>query len=226
MSTSLSTVFIDRLMNLSPVFLVLILIPLVSFKLSTLLILLLVILLVVFVALVAFLILSMKYKQRVVSFIEHSLFFIPKGIRKRALDFVDRFVDGVAVLRDHPRNLIPVAGLTLIIIFFDGASFYMLFRALGASPPFTRVFFGYTLLNLTFILPMPPGQVGTNEMLMLLIFHRGLEMDEDMANSVMACGHVLTFLLMSVLGIVSLRVLGVSMREALSESEEVDVAEE
>ena len=38
------------------------------------------------------------------------------------------------------------------------------------SVPVLVVVYGYTLFNLSFILPSPPGQVGSNELIGLLIF--------------------------------------------------------
>ena len=44
------------------------------------------------------------------------------------------------------------------------------FRAVGVTVPVLVVLYGYTLFNLSFILPSPPGQVGSNELIGLLIF--------------------------------------------------------
>jgi uncharacterized membrane protein YbhN (UPF0104 family) len=71
------------------------------------------------------------------------------------------------------------------------------------------IFFGYTLLNLAYILPQPPGQLGSNELLMSIIFVSGMGMNYADAGSLIAVAHLLTGILVSLLGILSLSVIGI-----------------
>ncbi len=218
-SSSLSTIFIDRLVNLSPIILVLILIPLVSFQLSTTLLVCLIVLLAIFAALVSLVMLSLRSKQKVVSLVQRFLVLAPRRFRDRILAFVDGFLEGMWVVRGNRRRLFWITALTILAVLFDGVYFYVLFIAFGPYLGFLPILFGYSLINLTYILPMPPAQIGSNEVLMLLVFSFGLGVDTNLAGAVMVCGHVLTGFLIFLIGLASFSSLGVSMRKAPSRKE-------
>ena len=58
----------------------------------------------------------------------------------------------------------------MVALGLDALFCLLAFRAVGVTVPVLVVLYGYTLFNLSFILPSPPGQVGSNELIGLLIF--------------------------------------------------------
>lgn len=215
-STSLSTVFIDRLMNLSPIIPVLIFIPLVSFDLDLRLAALLAFLLILFTAFLGLLIIAVRDKQRVISFSERLLFVIPRRFRQRIVAFLDSFVEGIKLARINSRRLVLILLLTALATGCEGSYFYMMFRAFGESTSFATVLFGYTILNIAFVIPMPPGQLGAMELLVMLIFTYGLGIDRGVINPVILSAHLLTGLLIFLVGLAAFAFLGIRVRDAVS----------
>jgi len=48
------------------------------------------------------------------------------------------------------------------------------------------VLFGYSLINLSYGLPQPPAQLGSNEWMMIVIFSLGFSLTKSAASAVMA----------------------------------------
>ena len=129
------------------------------------------------------------------------------------------FVEGTALFKNQQRILVEVVFLTFIGIVLDGLYFYLMFKAFGfSSLNIALIFFGYTLLNLSYILPQPPGQIGSNELLMTLIFVSGMGMNYADAGSLMAVAHLLTGIIVTGLGVLSLSMIGVKMLDLIKRS--------
>ncbi|MBO8087806.1 MAG: flippase-like domain-containing protein, partial [Marichromatium sp.] len=117
------------------------------------------------------------------------------------------------------KIFIEVIFLTVIGIVLDGLYFYLMFKAFGfTSINVAMIFIGYTLLNLSYILPQPPGQMGSNELLMSLIFVTGMGMNYADAGSLIAVAHLLTGAVVASLGIISLSVVGVRIIDLIDRS--------
>ncbi len=85
------------------------------------------------------------------------------------------FISELNLFEHHPLKLVLALFLTAGgEVLLDGIYFYLLFRAFGILYPFTLVFlFGYTLINLSYAIPQPPAQLGSNEWMMIIIFSIG-----------------------------------------------------
>jgi len=67
-----------------------------------------------------------------------------------------------------------------------------------------KVLFGYTLINLSYALPQPPAQLGSNEWMMIIIFSAGFALTKDSASAIMAFAHVLTAVLIGITGLIAI----------------------
>ncbi|OQY39243.1 MAG: hypothetical protein B6226_02215 [Candidatus Cloacimonetes bacterium 4572_65] len=144
--------------------------------------------------------------------------------------FIDKFFDTIGIfliLSMLPfLNIMIVPALEwmiiiLLLIFVVGIGlyFYLMFKAFGFDGvSFIFVFFGYTLLNLSYILPQPPAQLGSNEWLMTLIFVSGMGMNYGEAGSLMAVAHVLTGMIVITMGLMSLSIIGVKVVDLINRS--------
>ncbi len=81
--------------------------------------------------------------------------------------------------------------------------------------PVPVVLYGYTFFNLAFILPTPPGQVGSNELIGLLIFSGSFGVSRSAVGAMFLFSHPWTGLLMSFTGLACLSALGLTMRSTL-----------
>jgi len=88
-----------------------------------------------------------------------------------------------------------------------------MFRAFAQVIPFPIILFGYTLIYLSYILPTPPAQIGSNELIMVLVFSVGLGLNKDMVSAVMAFAHLLTGLLIVIVGLISFSYIGVNIAD-------------
>lgn len=207
-SASLPSIFIDKSFDTLGIFFVLLMLPFLAVQLSTGMTILLVLLAMVFVLSLALLLMAALNQKGVHSFFEKVLAILPRVFRAKAQSFMKIFVEGLNIFEHHWTVLAVSIMLTALGVFLDGFYFYSLFRAFGMSYPFAMVLFGYTLINLSYALPQPPAQLGSNEWMMIIIFSIGFGLTKDSASAVMVFAHILTALIMSILGIISFSVSG------------------
>ena len=74
--------------------------------------------------------------------------------------------------------------------------------------------YGYTLFNLAYILPTPPGHVGSNELIGLLVFAGVFGVDRSGVAAMFLFVHPWTALLITSSGLICLSKLGVGFRAA------------
>jgi len=118
-------------------------------------------------------------------------------------------VDGFAGLRMRAGTIVALMGITIVALGLDAVSLEMIFIGLGQFISPAVILTGYTLLFLTSALPRPPGLVGSQEMLFLLIFSLFLGVDRNLASAAVVAGHVMLAVILSTTGVLSLFFLGI-----------------
>ncbi|PID28086.1 MAG: hypothetical protein CSB55_06110 [Candidatus Cloacimonadota bacterium] len=207
-SASLPSVFIDKMFDFAGIILILALLPFLSIKMNTGLI--SVISVLVFFAICGTLILifSAKHQKGIISFFSFFVRKLPEKYHDKINGFIEIFIGGVGLFKNR-MNLLPnVLFLTFISVFLDGMFFYMLFEAFSVEIEFLKLLFGYTLIYLSYAIPQPPAQLGSNEWIMLIIFSLGLGMEKNSVSSIMIFSHTLTGILLSVIGIAGISFSG------------------
>ncbi len=89
-----------------------------------------------------------------------------------------------------------------------------MFRAFSLDIGFAQVLFGYTLLSVSYILPTPPAQIGHNEFLMVVIFADGFGLGRTEVTALMLLAHVLTGVLITVLGLWSFGAMSIRVTDS------------
>jgi uncharacterized protein (TIRG00374 family) len=112
------------------------------------------------------------------------------------------------MFRSQPLKLFWALGFTILGVILDGLYFWLIFRAFEMVYPFAMVLFGYTLINLSYALPQPPAQLGSNQWMMIIIFSLGFGLTKASASAVMALAHVLTAVLITISGGIALSITG------------------
>lgn len=219
---SLPSIFIDKSFDTIAILAVIVLIPFLAIELSIGLVALLALLAVVFVVSIGVLVLAAWNKQSVVTLLQFAMKPFPSKLRMRISTLLEMFVDGLNPFEHHPLKLISAVLLTILGILLDGVYFYLLFIAFGISFPFTLALFGYTLINLSYALPQPPAQLGSNEWMMIIIFSMGFGLTKSSASAIMAFAHVLTAVLISVTGGLSLALSGLEVFRIVLKGEKID----
>ncbi len=214
-SESLSTVAMDKSLDLLPSVVLIAVLPFMPFQLGRPL---WTVLLVAFAALIcgALFVVVAAWRRPLALRILHAIFArLPHAVQ-RIEPFVVRFLDTLLELVVRPRLLAKATLLTVVAVAFDAWFCQLAFAAVGTPVPFPLVLFGYTLFNLAFILPTPPGQIGSNEVLGLLIFSGAFGVNRTGVAAMFLFSHPWTAILMVVSGLICLSAMGLSVRSAIA----------
>jgi uncharacterized protein (TIRG00374 family) len=141
-------------------------------------------------------------------------------MRDRVRPFVAGFTDTLMALFRRPRILLIAGAYTGVAVALDALFCLLAFRAVGVAVPVLVVLYGYTLFNLSFILPSPPGQVGSNELIGLLIFSGVFRVSRAGVGAMFLFAHPLTGLLMAASGLACLSAMGLNLRSTFREAED------
>jgi uncharacterized protein (TIRG00374 family) len=215
-SRSLATVTMDKTMDLLPAVVLLALIPFVRLRLSRPLWLLLISALVVVVTASSLLALAAWRRNRAMALLVRLLsVLLPARLRSRVEPFIGHFVDTLVALIRRPRVLLVAAGFTAIAVGLDALFCLLAFRAVAATVSIPVVIYGYTFYNLAFILPTPPGQIGSNELVGLLIFSGMFGLGRSEVGAMFVFSHPWTAALMTASGLFCLSLMGLTLGSTL-----------
>lgn len=221
-SESLSTVVMDKALDLAPAIVLLLLLPFMPFHLSQALWTLLLLALLALALGAAFLGLAAWRRQTALALLHRGVSWLPQ--RARGVEpFLTRFLDVALLLAARPGVLLRAALLTVVAVTMDALFCLLAFAAVGSWIAFPVVLFGYTFFNLAFILPTPPGQIGSNELIGLLIFHGVFGVSATGVAAMFLFSHPWTAALMVVSGLLCLSAMGLSMRSAFALTRATDL---
>lgn len=216
---SLPSVFIDKIFDTFAIFVVLLLIPFTSVVFSPYLNILLILLIIVFCLSISVLVLASISEKFVVRFLQKTFFFLPDKYKQKVYSFIHLFVEGIAIFKHHKIMFIPCILLTFSATLSDSVFFFLMFRAFGVDINFAKILFGYTLIFLSYILPHPPAQIGSNELIMILIFAIGFGLDENLVSAVMSFSHLITAIVIFITGTLSLAYAGIRLIDIIKNKE-------
>jgi uncharacterized protein (TIRG00374 family) len=140
---------------------------------------------------------------------------LPRGARERIEPLIGTFVETLAALTHRRSVLLVAAALTVAAVCLDALFCLLAFRAVGLDISPQVALYGYTLFNLAFILPTPPGHVGSNELIGLLIFAGVFGVDRSGVAAMFLFAHPWTAILITTSGLACLSQLGLRFRSAL-----------
>lgn len=140
---------------------------------------------------------------------------LPKALRERANGFALGFVDALLAIIRCPRDFVPALLLTGLAVICEGVFALLSFWTVGLYLSPAMALFGYTAYNMFFILPNPPGQVGSNELAGILVFTGLLGFPRANVLAMFVFSHTLAALIMVSLGLLGLGRLGVTFSQAL-----------
>jgi uncharacterized protein (TIRG00374 family) len=214
-SRSLPAVGMDKAMDLLSVVPLLALVPFIGLHLGRLLWLLLLLALATVVFAGLALTLFAVRREHAQGLLIRPLAAVLPHAGERVELFVVQFVDTLLALIRQPRLLLTAAAYTAVAISLDALFCLLAFRAVGLHVAWPVVLYGYTFYNLSFILPTPPGQVGSNELVGLLIFSGVFGVSRSGVGAMFLFSHPWTAILMAISGLTCLSVMGMSLRNAL-----------
>ena len=215
-SRSLATVSMDKSMDLLPAVVLVGVLPFVGLHLSRPLWVLLLFALAVVGAGAVVLGLAAWRRERALAVLTRPLdVLLPRRVRQRIEPFIVPFVDTLLGLVRRPRLLLVAAAYTAVAVALDALFCLLAFRAVGVAVTPAVVLYGYTFYNLAYMLPTPPGQVGSNELVGLLVFSGLFGVGRSGVGAMFLFSHPWTAILMTVSGLLCLSLMGMKLRSTL-----------
>ncbi|MDP8211333.1 MAG: lysylphosphatidylglycerol synthase transmembrane domain-containing protein [Candidatus Stygibacter australis] len=215
-SKSLPSIFIDKLTDLFPILLIIILIPLLTVQINRLLMIIIILLLLIFILLLLFVFFTVKHPQKAFNILIGIERIAPASWRPKLHQFFSDFIAGMAIMQGRIFAYMLIYLITLAAVFSEALYVYFVFKAFGAETTYFRILFGYTLMNLTYILPTPPAQIGSNQFMWVLIFSIALGIDKNLTSAAVIFSHLITSIWIFLCGIISLLALKLRFNQLVS----------
>lgn len=210
-SRSLPTVAMDRSLDLMPALFIITIVPLLGVHMDFKLWLVLGIIVGLLCVLIFFIGLAAWKRAAAVALLKKITNMLPKSIGDKIEGFATSFVDSLLMGASRPRIFLPAILLTCVALTFDGVFAMLAFWTIGYHIPLGTAIFGYTMFSLFTILPTPPGQVGSNEAVGLLVFAGLLHLPKTNVIAMFLFSHPWAALIMSTTGIACLSALGLTI---------------
>ncbi len=210
-SRSLPTVAMDRSFDLLPALFLMAIVPLLGLQMDIKLWFVLGIVGGLFICLLVFIGLAMWKRTTAITLLRRITGILPRAMGGKIEGFATGFVDSLLISASRPKIFIPAVLLTCLAVIFDSLFAMFAFWTVGFPIPFGTAIFGYTLYNMFYIFPTPPGQVGSNEAMGLLVFGGLLHLPPDKVIAMFIFSHPWAALLMCTTGLICLKTLGLTI---------------
>jgi uncharacterized protein (TIRG00374 family) len=226
-SKSLSTVALDKALDLMPALFIMALVPLLGIPMDLKLWAVLAFVSGILVSLLCFVVLAAWKRDAAIGLLQKLTSLLPQAIAGKIAGFATGFVDSLLLGARQPRIFLPAILLTCVAVIFDGLFAMLAFWTIGFPISFGYAIFGYAVYNMFYILPTPPGQVGSNEAVGLLVFAGLLHLQQNTVLAMFVFSHPWAALLMCTTGLACLSALGLTIPKAMkAQPEESDAASE
>ena len=210
---SLPIIFLDKFCDTIIIFGVLILLPLTPIIFSPYLNWLIILIILVFCFGLLIIVLATVKKEQTVNFIQKLFFFIPLQYNKQLIKSVTLFTEGLTILSTQKKIISYALFYTFLATVSDSLFFFLMMQGFHVDISFRQVMFGYTLIFLSYILPHPPLHIGSNELVMVIIFTLGMGYEENLISAVMSLSHLLTGLVILLTGTIGLLYTGIEIND-------------
>src|SRR6266849_2415363 len=214
-SKSLPTVAMDKALDLLPALLILAIVPFLGIAMDIKLWLILGTVGGLLLGLIFFIGLAAWKRVAAVTLLHTMTGILPKAIGDKIAGFATGFIDSLLLAASRPSIFLPAVLLTCVAVIFDGLFAMLAFWTIGFPISFGTAIFGYTVYNMFYILPTPPGQVGSNDVAGMLCFNGLLGLSAEKVTAMFVFSHPWAALLMSTIGMICLSALGLTISSAM-----------
>ncbi len=210
-SRSLPTVAMDRSLDLLPALFLMVIVPLLGMQMDIKLWLVLGIVGGLLICLIFFVGLAVWKRTAAITLLRKITGILPRAMGGKIEAFATNFVDSLLTGASRPKIFVPALLLTCVAVICDSLFAMFAFWTIGFPIPFGTAIFGYTLYNMFYIFPTPPGQVGSNEAMGLLVFGGLLRLPPNKVIAMFIFSHPWAALLMCTTGLICLKTLGLTI---------------
>ncbi len=153
-------------------------------------------------------IILIKVRKDFVIWIIDNFPFIPQLLRKSFVRIVQQIYDTNLSFQKSVWYLV----LSLLADFCEGFTIYFLFVAIGVKIPVFFAILGYCMYLLVYMVPGAPGQIGTPQLVLLMIFSTLGSIGVNSVNSLAILLYLVGISLMTIYGFVSIISLNLSVK--------------
>jgi uncharacterized protein (TIRG00374 family) len=214
-SKSLPTVAMDKALDLLPALFIIAIVPVLGVQMDIKLWLVLWFVSGILLSLLFFVFLSAWKRNAAIRLLQKLTSLLPKAISGKVEGFATSFVDALLLGASQPRIFIPAILLTCAAVLCDGLFAMLAFWTIGFHISIGMALFGYSVYNMFYILPTPPGQVGSNEAVGLLVFAGLLHLPPTQVTAMFVFSHPWAAVLMCTTGLICLSALGLKLPAVL-----------
>ncbi len=214
-SRSLPTVAMDKSLDLLPALFIIAIVPFLDVRMDIKLWLVLGTVSALLIGIVFFIALAAWKRSSAIHLLHKIMGMLPRSLGGKAEGFAIGFVDALLLAASRPRTFLFAFLLTCVAVSLDSLYAMLAFWTIGYPISYGTILFGYTVFNMFYILPNPPGQVGSNEAVGLLVFTGLLHIPPDKVLAMIVFAHPWTALLMSISGMACLSSLGLTFSNAI-----------
>lgn len=148
---------------------------------------------------------------------------LPRAWREKAGGFLALFFQSFRDLH-RGRVLFTALLLTLVEYLVQSVAIWILLQGFGLSVPIVTLFLAQMVMQLFYLVPNVPGELGTHEAMITLLFSGVLGYPRAAVGAAALASHLISSFIIVVLGTFSLGSLGLSVRRALGQPEQPDAA--
>lgn len=210
-SRSLPSVAMDKSLDLLPALFVMMSVPLIGLRMDFRVWLVLASVAGLLVVLAVFVALSFLTPTTAIAAVRGVLAILPRRLAGRIDATATGFVEALVSAARQPRVFIPAVALTGAAVVCDSLFAMLAFWTIGFPIPFGTALFGYTVYNMFYVVPTPPGQVGSNEAVGLLVFAGLLHLPAAQVLAMFIFSHSWAAVLMCTTGPICLKSLNLTM---------------
>jgi uncharacterized protein (TIRG00374 family) len=214
-SKSLPTVAMDKALDLMPALFIMAIVPFLGVQMDIKLWFVLWFVSGILICLLFFVFLSAWKRDSAIALLQKMTGLFPQSIASKVEGFATGFVDSLLAGASQPRIFLPAIALTCVAVLCDGLFAMLAFWTIGYPISFGTALFGYAVYNMFYILPTPPGQVGSNEVVGFLVFGKLLGIKPEYVTAMFVFSHPWAAILMCTTGLICLSALGLTLSGAM-----------
>jgi uncharacterized protein (TIRG00374 family) len=157
-----------------------------------------------------------KWLQRVLASFNIEQAKIDNLLNGRIFNFLEKTIQQCHFSAYTKSSLLMVIFMAFMIVCSDGFSFYFLISAFGLSVTYLQAILATCFFYVVFLLPSPPGRVGTAEMYLILVFSGLFHLPSSIISTAAILWHILVTAIAAILGIFSSISLGLGLKKLLN----------
>lgn len=165
-----------------------------------------------------FFFLAINKKVLVVRLSKAAFLWLPSdNFRYKVFSFIDSFGEGMEVVKGRADRIGLTLLLALLVIAADGLFWLCAFNIFDYQLSYLTGVFGAILRIFSSLLPSPPGNIGTEEMVLFLVFSVICKVNKNIVGAVALVTHLLNSFLTLLSGGLAMSMVGFKIKDVFKE---------